>query len=148
MTARLSGGLTRHALVAELARRPGVRERVAGVQHLPPEDAVTADELGSAIDRLARDAPSAFVEGAYRTLLGRPPDVEGAADHEAALTRHGRSRAWVLRSLAASGEAAARGTPADVVDELVRRNPRYRLDELRLRARGRLDRLSGRRRAG
>jgi GT2 family glycosyltransferase len=138
---RLRGGLVRRTVISELARLPAARERVAGVQHLPPAGVLTAAELRARIEDIARLAPAAFVDGAYRTLLGRAADPGGAADYEAALTRGGRSRAWVLRSLAASAEAAERGTPADVVEAVVRRSGRYRLDELRVRTRERLRRL-------
>ena len=69
----------------------------------------------------------AFVAAAYRVLLGREPDPDGAAAY-----RHA-PRATVVRTLAASDEATARGMQPDIVDAHVASSRAFRLDAARRR---------------
>jgi hypothetical protein len=138
---RLRKGLSRRALVTELGRRPEVAERIPGAEHLPPADVRTAAELRRELERLVPLPAPAFVDAAYRLLLGRAADPAGAAEYVDALAAD-RDRAWVLRTLARSSEAAARGLGAPAVDSVLRRSPRYRLAALRRRVDRAAQRLS------
>jgi GT2 family glycosyltransferase len=140
---RLRNRVSRQALVAELCRRPEVAERIPGAEHLPPADVRTAPELRHELERLAPLPAPAFVDAAYRLLLGRPADPAGLAEYVGALAAD-RDRAWVLRTLARSSEAVARGLGAAAVDGALRRSPRYRLAALRRRVDRRVRRVSGR----
>jgi GT2 family glycosyltransferase len=120
----------RTAAVRALARRPEVRERVAGAEHLPPPDARSADQLGAELDAaLALRDDDAFVAAAYRLLLGREPDPDGAAAYR------GTPRDTVIRTLAGSAEGAARGVVPDVVEAHLATSRAFKLDAARRRVR-------------
>lgn len=53
----------------------------------------------------------AFVDGAYRQILGREPDAAGAAHYQRMLLRGRLSRIEMLGRLSYSAEARRRGTP-------------------------------------
>lgn len=134
-------GLSRHELVEELVMPFEVRERVAGTEELPPGDVRTREQLAGALNALARAPEPQFVDRLYRMLLGRPPDRAGAVAYTEALAA-GRSRAWVVTTIAASDEAQRRGYPPEVVGEIVSRSRAYRRDAARRRFRSRLRRLN------
>ncbi len=53
--------------------------------------------------------PDVFLQAAYRTLLGREPDADGAAHYQRALLRGKLTRIEILGRLMLSPEARARG---------------------------------------
>jgi GT2 family glycosyltransferase len=128
--ARLRDGLSRAALVAELARRPEVVRRIPGAEHLPPPDVRTTAELRGELRRLAALPAPVFVEAAHRLLLGRAPDSAERARHAATATT-GPGRSAVVRTVAGSREAAARGISAGAVRAALWRTPRYVLADVR-----------------
>jgi len=69
---------------------------------------LTRTEIETALRRLAALNDEAFVDGLYRLLLGRPADSTGLEDRAAAL-RSGALRLDLVRAVATSGEAQARG---------------------------------------
>jgi hypothetical protein len=73
-------------------------------------DSPTADELLQLQD-------TAFVEAAYRAILGRPPEAAGLATHLAQL-RQGVSKERLLVAMAASAEALQAGRTVPGLDGL------------------------------
>ncbi|MEO8690322.1 MAG: DUF4214 domain-containing protein [Solirubrobacteraceae bacterium] len=138
---RLAEGLAQQALVRELAALQEVQARVAGAAGLPPADVVTRQELAAQLSALVGVPLDEFVAAVYRLLLGRAVDPEGAVAYGAALAA-GRSRAWVVETIAGSEEARRRGWPPAVVLDVVRRSRAYQRDALRRRLGSRLRRLS------
>jgi GT2 family glycosyltransferase/glycosyltransferase involved in cell wall biosynthesis len=62
----------------------------------------------------------AFVEGAYNTILLRPPE-QGGMDHHARLLENGVSKVDILRGIAGSPEGLARKAKVDGLRELLAR---------------------------
>ncbi|MBK1723515.1 class I SAM-dependent methyltransferase [Thiocystis violacea] len=79
---------------------------LARLATLPKKDAQTL--AGCIDDLLAISEPTAFIDQAYRALLRRPADPDGAAHHREMLD-HGFGQPFVLSSLRASPEARALG---------------------------------------
>jgi GT2 family glycosyltransferase len=133
--ARLPDGtLDRRAFVAGLLRRPDVAARVPGAERLPPDDVRTATELRHELERIAALPVPAFVDAAYRVLLGRAPDP-GETERGAAAMADGGGHATVLMTLADSPEAATRGLGPGPVRHALRRSPRFLLAAVRRRGR-------------
>jgi FkbM family methyltransferase len=110
--ARVAAGEDRRAILHELLDRHDVRERLPLAAGLRNVEFLTADDLRRRLERLAEVDDDAFVDEAYRLLLGREADP-GAAGHRARLGS--ASRKSVLVEIASSAEAQRRGIDPVVV---------------------------------
>lgn len=109
--ARLRGGVPRVRVIEELAagRRPQrPTTRLAGLEDLLERLRDPTYPTARDVAELMTLHDEAFVECAYRTLLGRAPDPAGL-HHYAGQLRDGRSRHRLLVDIASSSESRARG---------------------------------------
>jgi len=109
-------GATRTDVTRAILRRPEVVEAFGTLE---PElsDFRTEREVARALGDL-RGVPDAdFVAGAYRAILGEEPEP-GVIGLTVERMEHGRSRARVVRDLACSAEAAARGFDEQIAHRL------------------------------
>ena len=110
LLARLRGGLPRFRLLQDLAEASG-RQQFDDIGGL--DDLLTAARgplypVATRLDELYAFEDEAFVDCAYKTLLGRAPDFSGMA-HAVDLLRQGQSKDDLILGLATSSEGRARG---------------------------------------
>ena len=109
LLARLRGGLPRFRLLQDLAESSG-RQRfddIDGLDALLDAARGPLYPVAKRLDELYAFEDEAFVDCAYKTLLGRPPDFSGLA-HSVDLLRQGQSKDSVILGLATSSEGRAR----------------------------------------
>lgn len=107
---RLRAGLPRMALVGELVDRRGQRQ-LEPVEGLP--ELLTTLQSGLCpvavdLDDLLSFHDEAFVDCAYKTLIGRRPDPDGLS-HYTGLLRAGHSKLGIVARLCRSPEGRSRG---------------------------------------
>jgi hypothetical protein len=102
-----------------------VWQALANDVQAPPDRAVAAGETPSDLNALLKLDGSHFVAAAYRYLLDRPADPEGARHYGEAL-KSGSSKADVIASLYRSAEGRGRGVDLPEVEIVIRRMPARR----------------------
>jgi hypothetical protein len=127
---RLRSGLTRDDLLADLAASPEARRRQAGPAAATtvgrePVAALNAGRAGRALlDTLMQLGDEAFLETAYRVLLGREADGAGRRAYLARLEA-GVPRALVLQELQSSDEGRRHGATLEGLQQAVERARRW-----------------------
>lgn len=109
LLARLRGGTPRFRMLIELATASG-RTAFPDVAGLDALIAASRDALfptARSLAELFALHDEAFIDAAYKTVLGRAPDFKGLAHYTERL-RDGHSRSSVLAELAGSSEGRAR----------------------------------------
>ena len=111
---RLEDGTAHADLVREVLADPATARRIAGPARVDADTVFTLDALADRL-RGERDR-GAFVDTAYRLLLGRAPDP--GAERYVRMLGDGVPRAVIVHEIASSPEAQRRGASHQLADRL------------------------------